>query len=170
MYAEIELSGIEVQDGLVRVRFAFYCEPFDPRYAEHFVHVVDETSKEFKEGYPGKTNEQGEPVDQKDYDKWFDSLPKVWQNNPFHNHFDLVSADITDTELKQLMKKRLKDFGKAWGEGFASDVRGEACEQIQKGWDRNDKHNKTKANYDRCAIKGLDIAARKDSFQRVKNG
>jgi len=168
MYAEIETSGIEVQDGLVRVRFAFYCEPFDPRYAEHFVHVVDETSKEFKEGYQGKVDEGGSPVDPKDYDEWEKELPHIWQNNPFHNHFDLVSADITDTELQQLMAKRLANFGKAWSEGIASDVRGETLRQIDKGWDRNDKHNKTKAGYDRCAIKGLDIAARIDSFKRVK--
>ena len=168
MYAEIEKSGIEVQDGLVRVRFAFFCEPFDPRYAEHFVQVIDQTSKEFKVGYKGKLNEHGMPIDQVDYKKWADSLPKVWQNNPFHNHFDLVSADITDDELKALMDKRLADFGKAWGEGHASDVIGEACEQIQKGWDRNDTHNKKVTNFDRCAIKGLDIANRRDSFKRVK--
>jgi len=168
MYAEIETSGIEVQDGLVRVRFAFFCEPFDPRYNEHHVQVPDVSSNEFKAGYQGKIDERGSPVDQKDYDKWLDSLPHVWRNNPFHNHFDLVSADITDAELKALADKRLADFGKAWGEGFASDVRGEACKQIRKGWDRNDTHNKTKADYDRCAIKGLDIAARADSFKRVK--
>ena len=134
MYAEIEPSGIHVRDGLVAVRFSFYCEEGDPRYDEHHIQLED----------------------------------KTWQNNPFHNHFDLVSADITDDELKQLMEKRLKDFGKAWSEGFASDVRGVACEQIQKGWDTNDKHNKTKADFDRCAIKGLDIVARKDNFKRVK--
>jgi len=155
MYAEIETSGIEVQDGLVSVRFAFYLEPFDPRYNEHFVHVIDETSKEFKEGYQGKIDEKGQPVDQKDYDKWLDNLPKVWRNNPFHNHFDLVSADITDAELKVLMKKRLKDFGKAWGESSS----------ILKGWNQNDTHNKTESGYERCAIKALDIAARVNEFK-----
>ena len=168
MYAEIEKSGIHVRDGLVAVRFAFYCEPFDPRYDEHFVQVIDENSAEFKAGYRGEVDADGQPVDQKDYDKWEKKLPRVWQNNPFHNHFDLVSADITDDELKQLMEKRLKDFGKAWSEGHASDERGEAVRQIELGWDRDDKHNKTTAEDDRCAIKGLDIAARADTFKKVK--
>lgn len=79
-----------------------------------------------------------------------------------------MSANITDIELKELIDKRLADFGKAWGEGKASDVRGEALDQIVKGWDKNDTHNKTKAGYELCAIKGLDIANRKDSFKRVK--
>jgi hypothetical protein len=164
MYVEIEKSGIHVRDGLVAVRFAFYCEPFDARYNEHHIQVpvIPEG------GYQGKVDEGGSPVDPKDYDEWEKELPHIWQNNPFHNHFDLVSADITDTELQQLMAKRLANFGKAWSEGIASDVRGETLRQIDKGWDRNDKHNKTKAGYDRCAIKGLDIAARIDSFKRVK--
>jgi len=151
MYAEIETSGIEVQDGLVSVRFAFYLESFDPRYEEHHIQVpvIPEG------GYQGKIDEKGQPVDQKDYDKWLDNLPKVWRNNPFHNHFDLVSADITDAELKVLMKKRLKDFGKAWGESSS----------ILKGWNQNDTHNKTESGYERCAIKALDIAARVNEFK-----
>jgi hypothetical protein len=168
MYAEIEPTGIHVRDGLVAVRFAFYCEPFDPRYNEHFVQVIDEDSAEFKSGYKGKVDERGSPIDQKDYDKWEKELPRVWRNNPFHNHFDLVSADITDAELKALMDKRLADFGKAWQEGAKTDIQGEAARQMERGWDRNDKHNKTKAVADRCAIKGLDIAYRKQDFKRVK--
>jgi len=167
MYTEIEKSGIYVRDGLVALKFSFYCEPGDPRYNEHYVNVIDETSEAYKKGYSGKVDEHGMP-DPAEIKTWIDSLPKRWQNNPFHNHFDLVSADITDMEIQQLMKKRLNDFGKAWSEGFASNVRGEACRQIDKGWDRNDTHNKTITTDDRCAIKGLDIAARADSFKRVK--
>jgi len=167
MYAEIEKSGIHVRDGLVAVRFAFYLEPFDPRYSEHYVFVMDEMSKEFLKGYKGKVNEWGQPVDREDYTKWMESLPKVWHNNPFHNHFDLVSADITDAELKALIKKRLADFGKAWSDGWFTEDVLEKTRQIANGCSPS-TYNKTITNYDKCVIKGLDIATRAASFERVK--
>jgi hypothetical protein len=164
MYAEIEKSGIAVFQGLVTVRFAFYLESFDPRYEEHHIQVpvIPEG------GYQGKVDEGGSPVDQKDYDKWENKLPHVWQNNPFHNHFDLVSADIADAELQQLMDKRLTDYGEAWSKGHTSDSNWEKAQQITKGYDHSYKYNRVKTDYDRCVIKGLDIAARADSFKRVK--
>jgi len=164
MYTEIEKSGIHVRDGLVALKFSFYCEPGDPRYNEHYVNVIDETSEAYKKGYSGKVDEHGMP-DPAEIKAWIDSLPKKWQNNPFHNHFDLVSADITDDEIQRLMKKRLTDFGDAWTKGQAGS---DALQQMIVAWDTDDKHNKTISTDDRCAIKGLDIAARADSFKRVK--
>lgn len=150
--------------GVIRVRFAFYLEPDDARYAERYVHIPVVP----KGGYPGKTDEGGRPVDQSAYDTWLAGLPHVWQNTPFHNHFDQVSADITDTELQALMRKRLVNFGNVWVKGSPSNVLGEEVLQMERGWDRDDKHNKTKANYDRCANKALDIAAREKDFKGVR--
>jgi len=157
--------------GVISIRFSLYLEPDDPRYNEHYVEVADETSDEFKKGYQGKRNGGGFPVDQKDFDQWAKSLPTIWQNNPFHNHFDDVSVDITDAALLQLMNKRLVDFGAAWAAGhkpLPTEPKNEALIQIMRGWDRNDTHNKSKATYERCGIKALDIATRVASFRVAK--
>jgi hypothetical protein len=62
MYVVIEPSGIHVRDGLVVVRFTFYLEPFDLRYNECYVQVIDDASEDFKGGYQGKVDEMGRPI------------------------------------------------------------------------------------------------------------
>jgi len=167
MHAEIEQSGMHIRDGLIAIRIAMYLDVGDPRHDECHVYTIDTSSPEYKAGYKGEMKD-GQPVDMDDFKEWTDCLPHIWQDNPFHNHFDMVSADITDSELKALIEKRLTDFGAAWSAGHASEERGEAIRQITLGWDRNDKHNKTVASDERCYIKGLDIAERKNNFKKIK--
>ncbi len=112
-YAKIENSGVCVKEGKVQVRISFYLEPADARYSEHYVQVPDFTGQV----YSGTVDALGRPVDLVAYKAWVDSLPKVWQNNPSHNHFIYVAADAKETDIKKAMKDYLKEFGDIWSSG-----------------------------------------------------
>ena len=113
MYAKLEPSGFAVRRGKVQLRISFYLEPMDARYNEHHVNIPIIPP----EGYQGECDPLGSPIDQQDYVTWIESLPKAWQNNPFHNHFIRVEPDITDTEIKLLMQRYLEEFYAIWSSG-----------------------------------------------------
>lgn len=94
-YFKINSSGCNERKGLVQVRYDCYFEPADPGYAEHHVTVPVVPA----EGYPGKVNDRGAPVDVADYDKWIASLPTVTRDNPFCCHFRCFEPDITDADI-----------------------------------------------------------------------
>jgi len=98
-----------------------YLEPTDYGYERHHIQVpvIPEG------GYIGKIDAEGSPVDQADYDNWIASLPKVWQNNPFHNHFIHCEPDVTDGEIQAQMAFHLPNFYVAWCAG----------KTIRSGWD-----------------------------------
>lgn len=111
---KVEPSGCCVHKGMVQVRFSFYLKPTDPRYDEHHIQVpvIPEG------GYPGKVGYASHygltvPLDMEDYHKWFNALPMVWQNNPFHNHFIYVDPNTTDKEIMDIGETFLQEaFGK----------------------------------------------------------
>lgn len=84
-------------DGQLLIRLDFYPTEDSKSYASQHVEVpiIPE------EGYTGKVDEEGIPVDQADYDKWFSSLPTEWVTNPALCVFVKVPPDITETELEQ---------------------------------------------------------------------
>ncbi|GAI68374.1 unnamed protein product, partial [marine sediment metagenome] len=113
-YAKIEKSGCCERHGSVQIRISMYLEPGDARYDECHIQVVDTTSTEYLEGYQGKVYKSGLPIDFGAYQLWHNSLPKVWRNTSFHNHFIYADPDITDNEIKSLMDFHLPNFYKAW--------------------------------------------------------
>ena len=110
MYVKVEPSGCCVRKGMVQVRFSFYLKPTDARYDEHHIQVpvIPE------EGYPGEVDAEGRPVDMDAYDDWIESLPKKWQNNPFHNHFIYVEPDATDKEILDIGEAFLDESYDDW--------------------------------------------------------
>ena len=129
MKAEIETTGCSVRRGAVQLRISLYLDPSDPRYDEHHVQVPvipeGENGPEWTGGEPPDENDKGACEKwHKEYrayiaeqTEWYDSLPKVWQNNPFHNHFVQVSPDITDGEIKKIVSDTLAEFGGEWEKG-----------------------------------------------------
>jgi len=91
-YVKINPTGCNERNGLVQVRFDCYLEPTDVGYTEHHVTVPVIP----KEGYLGKVDEMGAPVDMADYDRWIASLPTETRDNPFCCHFRCFEPDITD--------------------------------------------------------------------------
>lgn len=106
MIVRIEPSGVVERKGQVQIRFSFYLESGDARYGEHHIQVPIIPL----EGYPGEMDEMGSPTDIDAYNTWIDSLPKKWQTNPFHNHFVYVNHDVTDEEIRKLMRDHLQEF------------------------------------------------------------
>lgn len=63
MKVKVEPSGCCERKGMVQVRFSFYLDPTDYGYDKHHIEVpvIPEG------GYPGKVDEQGSPIDIKDW-------------------------------------------------------------------------------------------------------
>ncbi len=128
-YSVINKTGCCERKGNVQVRLDFYLEPEDPRYNELYLELVDTKSSEYLAGYKGKVDKQGNPIDQADYDKWYDSLPKVWQNTPFHSHFLYFDPDVTGEDIKAEMDFHLPNFYKAFQDGRDKEQGG-----MRHGW------------------------------------
>lgn len=113
---KIEPSGCCINKGWIQVRLSMYLEPTDPRYNEHHVFVVDETSRKWLNGYKGVVDTMGSPVDQANYDAWIDSLPHIWRDNPFNNHF--IYVDETDSNATILLKieAAFTEFFNGWSQ------------------------------------------------------
>lgn len=160
MIAIIEPTGISVRRGKVQLRLSFYLEPGDARYDEHHVQV----SVIPPEGYLGEVDDEGNATDMDAYNEWLESLPKVWQNNPFHNHMERVSPDVEDAEIADLLRDGLVKFYAAWSRGEQEWV-----EYLKSGaWKhrgREKRGDESPENLNRCALKGLDIAARAKFFE-----
>jgi len=110
VFVRVEPSSCRERKGLVQIRFCMYLDEGDYGYDVHHVQVpvIPE------EGYTGKVNEFGTPVDMKHYQEWLDSLPKMWQTNPFHNHFIYVEPDTSDEEIMNIGQAFLEEAYIKW--------------------------------------------------------
>ena len=93
MHYKIEKSGCVEHKGLCQVRADFY---YDEKYKEYALTPVKIYPDE---GYPGKVDELGTPVDVKDYQAWEDSLQVEMLHLPFHTHFIYFEPTHTDEEI-----------------------------------------------------------------------
>jgi len=110
MYVKVEPSGCCEDKGLVRVRLDMFLDPEDYGYEKRYVQLPVIPA----EGYRGEVDKIGMPADTKDYRAWKDSLPKVWQNNPFHSHFIYVEFDTTDKEIMDIGEAFLHECYIKW--------------------------------------------------------
>lgn len=160
--AKIEPTGCTVHKGKVQLRFSFYLEPSDPRYEEQYVQVpiIPEG------GYPGEVDAEGSPIDIGHYNNWHESLPKKWQNNPFHNHFVYVDPDTPDAEINQLLTESLEEFFGIWTQG----------KDIPEMWKTKPLKSKRRfvagdvssRNIGKCQAKVEDIITRISDFEARK--
>lgn len=116
-YANIDPTGCEIRKGYLKVKIRMYLEPSDPYYYVHHVEVIDEDNKEYKRGYKGKVDKDGVPLDETDYNNWLNGLPLKWQDNPFNNHFLMLDANISQSELLQIIKDITSEFFDGWCQG-----------------------------------------------------
>lgn len=110
MFFKVNTTGVSERKGLVEVRYDLYLDPADERYSEHYVRVPVIP----KEGYEGKVDEMGTPVDQADYDKWLAGLKTTYQHNPFCCHFCQFEPTVTDAEIEYVGKLALDMAYKNW--------------------------------------------------------
>lgn len=118
MIAEIAMVQEFPVEGLMRIRINTYREPGEIGYEEHHVQVpvIPES------GYPGSIDEKGSPANQKDYDDWVNSLPKVWQNNPCLNQFIQVPLDTPQEKLAEIVQEHAKRVKTAGLDIRSSDI------------------------------------------------
>ncbi len=103
MIAKFNSTGTHhIHKGFLKVRIDLIPEPGDKTYSIHHVQVPVIPP----EGYRGKVDEMGGPVDIDDYKSWIDGLPKVWQTNPALSHFVKINAD---TVLDEVFAKQVFD-------------------------------------------------------------
>jgi len=84
MYVRVEPSGCCERKGLVQVRFCMYLDKGDYGYNIHHIHLEES---------PGK---------------------RVWQTNPFHNHFIYVEPETTDVEIMDIGQAFLEEAYIKW--------------------------------------------------------
>jgi len=110
MHFKVESSGCCERKGYVQIRLSMYLDEQDYGYDKHHVQVPIIP----KDGFPGKIEGPGVPVDIEEYKKWMDALPKEWINNPFHNHFIYTEPNITDEEILRIGEQLTKDSYILW--------------------------------------------------------
>lgn len=88
MFYKIEKSGCCERKGLCQVRADFYDET-----------ILTKCKIMPKEGYPGKVDELGVPVDVDDYNKWVESLPEEDRCLPFYQHLINFKPNVKDEEI-----------------------------------------------------------------------
>lgn len=98
MYVRIEPTGCLARKGLVQIRFCMYLDEGDYGYEKHRTQVPERplTDKELADQVLA------------------DLVPKVWQTNPFHNHFIYVEFYITDKEIMNIGEAFLKAAYAGW--------------------------------------------------------
>ena len=99
-----EPSGTHIHKDILKVRLDLYPDKTDKSYAQNYVSVPVIPDG----GYPGKVDDEGNPINQKQYDKWVESLPHIWQLNPCLSVFVRVDENIT----KALMTEFVGDVWK----------------------------------------------------------
>lgn len=92
-FFKIEKSGCCEHKGLCQVRADFYWDEKDPEYS------LTECKIYPKEGYEGKVDEIGMPIDVDDYKKWENALPTEMKHQPFHSHFIYFPDTVKDDEI-----------------------------------------------------------------------
>lgn len=105
MIIKFEPSGTHAHKDILKVRLDLYAETTEKSYAQNYVSVPIIPL----EGYPGKVDKDGQPLDQKAYDDWLTALPHIWQLNPSLSVFVAVDENVT----KQILTEFVGDVWKA---------------------------------------------------------
>ena len=103
MRVKFNPTGTHVHKDFLKVRLDFDPDITDKTYQLHHVYMPVYP----KEGYTGKVDEFGTPIDQKAYDTWVESLPHIWQLNPCLCAFFTIDEMLSKDDLMGFMEQRL---------------------------------------------------------------
>jgi len=102
MFIKVEPTGCCERRGMVQVRLCMYLDEGDYGYDKHHVQVPERELTEAEIADPELAAK----------------VPKVWQTNPFHNHFIYAEPDTPDKEIMDIAEAFLYEAYTKW-----------ACEQ-----------------------------------------
>ena len=102
MFVKVEPSGCCERKGMVQIRFCMFLDEGDYGYDKHHVQVPERDLTEAEIADPELAAK----------------VPRVWQVNPFHNHFIYVEPDTADGEIMDIGEAFLHEAYIKW-----------ACEQ-----------------------------------------
>lgn len=125
-YFKIEKSGCCEYKGLCQVRADFYDE-----------NIITKCKIIPKEGYTGKLDDIGNPVDMEDYDKWIESLPEEDRCLLIYIHIIYFEPNVEDEEIIfcfELVLKQL-EYGikmKNVKPDYSKSLKLESVERIKK--------------------------------------
>ncbi len=138
MYVTVEPSGCCEVGGLVQIRFSMFLDEGDFGYEKHHVQVF---------GRPLTVEEINNPELAK-------AVPKVWQVNPFHNHFIYVEPNTPDEEIMAIGEKFAQEAHSQWS--IREPITLENLTVQFHPEDRNDEVIKVKLNH----LKGTPLIRR----------
>jgi len=118
-YVVVDPSGTSERKGMVQINLSMYLYPCDYGYEKKHVQI----SVFPEEGYPGEVDKDGLPIDDGEYEKWVNGLPKEWVNSPFHSHFIYVEPAATDEEIMDTAEAYLKIAYEQWSNDQAIDLK-----------------------------------------------
>jgi hypothetical protein len=118
-YVVVDPNGTSERKGMVQIHLSMYLYPCDYGYGKQHV----QTTVFPEEGYPGEIDKNGFPLDGGEYEKWVNSLPKEWVNNPFHSHFIYVEPTVADEEIIDMAETYLKIAYEQWSNNQVIDLK-----------------------------------------------
>ena len=98
MFVKVENSGCCERNQMLQIRFAMYLDSTDYGYDITRVEVYERDLTEAELNDETLAN----------------LVPKVWQTNPFHNHFNYVDPSLSDVEILDLGEALLKEAYAEW--------------------------------------------------------
>lgn len=107
MYVKVEPTGVCERKGLVQIRFCMYLDEGDYGYVVHHIQVPERELTQDELGNPALA----------------DLVPKVWQNNPFHNHFIYVVPETSDKEIMDIGQAFLNEAYIKWTSNEKLDLK-----------------------------------------------
>jgi len=99
MLIKFNPTGTQIVKGRLVVRLDFYPSVNDKAYRYHYVSVPVIPP----EGYLGKVDNRGNPLDDNTFNAWLESLPHVWRLNPCLCHFINVDEGIKLQKLRDFI-------------------------------------------------------------------
>ncbi len=125
MIIETNLSGLQRKRDFLLVRLDFIPEPTDKTYAVHHIYWPVEPF-----AYPGKVGPMGQPLNQRDYDLWWTSLPRAWKTNPALSHLFPIQPGLSKDALAAEIKSRFPAKDIALLDSLLVDPTGERLREI----------------------------------------
>jgi len=106
MDTEVIKSDTPDKDGSYTVHIVYYLSKEDKSYEKSLVYDIDRTSKEWLAGYSGRYSDDSTQEEIDAYNKWYNSLPRIWAPQSVNRLYGIIPQHISDTDLKVIVDQK----------------------------------------------------------------